>query len=417
MYEDWEEVRNISGHSGCVSRLVKKKGADDRLYFMKEFTGDDTLKRGRFARETLMYDTLNIPNIPKVIEHNVNEFKNKAVTLYYVCEYIAGEDLDTYLKTNKPSEEQGIDLFRQLLLIIQQVHAQEGVHRDIKPQNIIVNCEGKLFLVDFGIAHMDLKNYSFKKTEKTDELGPRFLKLPDYITGSANKRAPQSDLTMCCAIALFLLSARYPRTLLDEAGKYPHQRNEEMKAIASLRYRFYWNIIFDKAFEPNLLRRWSSAQEILTILSKMATEKDNTEDYRKLLQTQSDALDNNYFQSLSKALKLVHDPMMAALKNFIAKEAPGFSTETQSWVYNDGVEWRRGQTRAYRKPDRAQVIFDVWSDLNGGQIVGSISIDEGEKIEMARVAFGNELSESDNVLLTEQLVKHVLPALAALAKR
>ncbi len=87
MYNDWEQGKKISGHSGCEAYLGKKKAGAHTLYFVKEYNRGVFTKRGRFASETLMYDRLKIEGIPK-LEHNITAFKDKTITLYYVCEYL-----------------------------------------------------------------------------------------------------------------------------------------------------------------------------------------------------------------------------------------------------------------------------------------------------------------------------------------
>lgn len=86
-------------------------------------------------------------NLVCIIDHGT--FYKK---FYIVMNYIEGETLDKYLNKNKDKME---DIFRQLIYVVKKLHKKGFAHMDIKPDNIIINNEGKLFLVDLGISCFD----------------------------------------------------------------------------------------------------------------------------------------------------------------------------------------------------------------------------------------------------------------------
>lgn len=100
-----------------------------------------------FEREVSILNKIASPAIPELIDFG----KTSSGDLYLITEYISG-------KTLKEIMQEGVDVFRfleiilQLLSILDFVHNRGLIHRDIKPVNIIVNPEGNLYLLDFGIA-------------------------------------------------------------------------------------------------------------------------------------------------------------------------------------------------------------------------------------------------------------------------
>ena len=99
---------------------------------------------GRFAREARVAAGLQHPNLVSVYDYDAGERP------YLVMEYIEGGDLAVRLETGKapPAEE----LAEQLLSALRHIHAAGVLHRDIKPQNVLVDGHGHARLTDFGIA-------------------------------------------------------------------------------------------------------------------------------------------------------------------------------------------------------------------------------------------------------------------------
>jgi serine/threonine-protein kinase len=412
-FRDWKKIQEIGGgFSGCRSFLVTGKDSDMK-YFMKFLDDNDSERRVRFHRETVMYQTLKVTRIPKVIESNSHLFEEKAVPLYYVCEFIEGKTLDSFIQKTKLTETEIVQLVTDLLEILKQVHHQLAVHRDIKPQNIIIAPDKTVFLVDFGIAYMDFEDTADFRTEKGQELGNRFLRISDYAPGSMNKRSPQSDLTLWCGIATYLIGGQTPRVLQDTDGKFPHQRKAVTVKLKSFTYASLWNLIFDRGFLVNFAHRWSNADEILLLLNNMKPEKNNTQEFRKILDAHAKAIDISRMQSLETGLNNVYLPVKSAIKNFIAREGKAFRSEQSEHVYIANTEFRQGQHRIYTLKDNKRLDIDIYVEVAGGQIVGYIAFDQGERNEIIRIVFGEEPRTTELEMLDLQLEKLLLPKMVA----
>lgn len=114
-------------------------------------------------------------NIATVYEYNCENDYNKNQYNPFICmEFIKGDRLDELLVKNKRKEyfslEQTIHIISQLLEVLDFIHRKKVIHQDINPNNIMLTEEGTLKLIDFGIAKIGTKRYTYKvKTHGTPE--------------------------------------------------------------------------------------------------------------------------------------------------------------------------------------------------------------------------------------------------------
>ena len=116
----------------------------------KEFMHDPDLVR-RFKNESKAISLLNHPNIVKVYDVSVNDDLQ-----YIVMEYVDGMTLREYLneRGGKLTSRETVHFISQILKALEHAHANGVVHRDIKPQNIMLLDNGQLRMMDFGIARI-----------------------------------------------------------------------------------------------------------------------------------------------------------------------------------------------------------------------------------------------------------------------
>lgn len=102
----------------------------------------------RFEREVQSATSLSHPNIVSI--YDVGEDNH---ILYMVMEYVDGMTLKEYIKEHHPIEiETVLEILKKVLSAIATAHANHLVHRDIKPQNILLDKDGEVKVTDFGIA-------------------------------------------------------------------------------------------------------------------------------------------------------------------------------------------------------------------------------------------------------------------------
>jgi len=113
-----------------------------------------TLKKGvgtrqlnSFRREVEATRLLDHPNIIKYID-SFEDNENSCI----VMEYLEGQSLEQLLSNGPVDELVGIGILYKLLLALSEIHSKKIVHKDIKPENILLETDGNVKLADYGIA-------------------------------------------------------------------------------------------------------------------------------------------------------------------------------------------------------------------------------------------------------------------------
>jgi outer membrane protein assembly factor BamB/tRNA A-37 threonylcarbamoyl transferase component Bud32 len=155
-----------------------------------------------FEREAHILVTLSHPSIPKIFDYFTYDTRS-----YLVLEYINGKDLDAILGQTSGffSEDQVIGWAIELCDVLAYLHNHRPepiVFRDMKPSNIMVNTDGHIVLVDFGIAKL------FREGQKGTMIGTEGYSPPEQYRGEATLRA---DIYSLGATIHHLLTHRDPR--------------------------------------------------------------------------------------------------------------------------------------------------------------------------------------------------------------
>jgi len=120
---------------------------DVAIKLLPDVLAADPDRRGRFEREAHLLATLNHPGIAGV--YGLHE--SDGVT-FIAMEYIPGEDLAERLQRGALSVEDAIDVAHQVAEALEEAHEQGVIHRDLKPANIKLTPEGKIKVLDLGLA-------------------------------------------------------------------------------------------------------------------------------------------------------------------------------------------------------------------------------------------------------------------------
>ncbi|MCB1582310.1 MAG: serine/threonine protein kinase [Xanthomonadales bacterium] len=164
----------------------------------------------RFKHEGQLLARLQHPNIAQVLD--VGEFKtNQGIMPYLVLEYIEGINIDEYVQQKQLGTQQVVHLFQSVLAAVQFAHQKQVIHRDIKPDNIIVDEQGIPKLLDFGIATLDT-NATFAMTQLThtgEIVGTLAYMSPEQVSGSDDMDS-RTDIYSCGVVLYQLISGRLP---------------------------------------------------------------------------------------------------------------------------------------------------------------------------------------------------------------
>ncbi len=145
------EIREIIGVGGMAVVYKAYDNIDDRIVAIKilkeEFLANEEFRR-RFKNESKAIAVLSHPNIVKVYDVSLGDKLQ-----YIVMEYVEGITLKEYIEQQGVINwKEAIHFCTQILRALQHAHDKGIVHRDIKPQNIMLLSNGTIKVTDFGIA-------------------------------------------------------------------------------------------------------------------------------------------------------------------------------------------------------------------------------------------------------------------------
>ncbi len=119
----------------------------ERWEALKLLFGQSAKRTAYFENEVRLVARLRHPNIATVYEANLH-----GLPLYYAMEFVQGQHLDDYFRSHEVSLEQRIELVKTVAAAVGYAHREGVIHRDLKPQNILIDPQGQPRIVDFGIA-------------------------------------------------------------------------------------------------------------------------------------------------------------------------------------------------------------------------------------------------------------------------
>ena len=147
----WRIIEVIGrGGMGTVYRVERSDGSYRQQAALKliRSASDSPAARERFLRERQTLARLKHPNIATLLDGGFAPDGDP----YFVMEYIDGQPIDLYCSERSLDPRARIVLFLQVLDAVQYAHRNLVVHRDLKPSNLLVDAQGRVKLVDFGIA-------------------------------------------------------------------------------------------------------------------------------------------------------------------------------------------------------------------------------------------------------------------------
>ncbi|WP_394187330.1 Stk1 family PASTA domain-containing Ser/Thr kinase [Paenisporosarcina quisquiliarum] len=165
-----------------------------------DFSNEEDLHR-RFQREALSATSLTHPNIV-----NIFDVGEDGDIHYLVMEYVEGKTLKQYIVDSAPLPPlEAVEIMKQLTSAIANAHHNQIIHRDIKPQNILMDDQLHVKITDFGIA-MALSATSFTQTNSV--LGTVHYLSPEQARGGTATK--KSDIYALGIVLFELLTGKLP---------------------------------------------------------------------------------------------------------------------------------------------------------------------------------------------------------------
>ena len=198
------KIQTLIGTGGMAAVYLAKDLILDRLVAIKvlrlDFRQNNDAMR-RFRREALSATQLTHPNIVGVYDVGQSQEMN-----YIVMEYVEGTDLKDYIRQRGALHPiEAVRIMMQIVSAIAAAHQNRIIHRDIKPQNILIDREGNVKITDFGIA-VALSDTSLTQTNTL--LGSVHYLSPEQARGGM--ATIQTDIYALGIVLYELLTGRVP---------------------------------------------------------------------------------------------------------------------------------------------------------------------------------------------------------------
>jgi serine/threonine-protein kinase len=224
--------------------------------------------RGQFLQEAKVLARLNHTHLV-----NVTDYFEEGGKAYLVMKYIEGESLADRIAREGALPETQVRIWAtQILEALSYCHAQHILHRDIKPQNIVIQPDGNAVLVDFGLVKLwdpaDPRTRTTIRGAGTPEYAP-----PEQYSGQAGHTDPRSDLYSLGATLYHTLTGQMPPSVTDRMAfpqqfKTPREFNERVSA--------QMDRVIQRAMALPRDDRWSSAEEMAAAVAADDTARSGT---------------------------------------------------------------------------------------------------------------------------------------------
>lgn len=251
------ERSDRNGTEQYAIKIVKTSGRDERNLHLNQ----------RFRREVQTLAGLEHPNIVRLADYGVSIAHGAP---YLVMEYINGRSLKLYCTgLLSTSVRERLQFIRQLADAISTVHQAGVLHRDLKPDNILVLPDGQIKLMDFGIV----SNHDSDLTRTGQIIGtPEYMAPETLLRGETDER---SDIFGIGVIAYELLvQTRYPRSHgMPTVESYKFVRPEEPRLLVP-EIPIALQGILAKMLKENPAKRYSTAMAVVRDLDKCLNAED-----------------------------------------------------------------------------------------------------------------------------------------------
>ena len=220
----------------------------------------------RFAREATLASRAEHPSIARIYEAG-NVSTPQGTMPYLAMEYVVGESLRDYLQSHRPAARERLRLLAVIAEAVHHAHVRGVVHRDLKPQNILITAQGIPKVLDFGVARAleDATPGATRMTEVGQLVGTLAYMSPEQLAGDSLAVDARSDVYALGVIAYEALSGTAPfkvgeSSILEAIQARARQRPQPLgQAHPSLRGDIELIVMKALAEEPD--QRYQTAHE------------------------------------------------------------------------------------------------------------------------------------------------------------
>ncbi|CAN5735614.1 hypothetical protein BH20ACI4_BH20ACI4_06300 [soil metagenome] len=227
-----------------------------------------------FQNEAIALDRVRHPNIISRLGHGSARDLRGTIFHYLVLEYLSGGDLARACRQKSLSFIQALDYIEQICAGLSHAHKYDIIHRDIKPQNLLLTEDKKTVkIADFGVARVDQSDSPITRVGTDIYAPPEHSPMLAGTTGTLTlaKLTPAADIYSLAKSAYVLITCESPRFFAGQPiTELPVSDRKEVWAKELLQ-------ILNKATQSNAERRYQSVEDFWNDLQKLRLLADENE--------------------------------------------------------------------------------------------------------------------------------------------
>lgn len=301
------EIKEIIGVGGMANVYRAYDSIDDRTVAVKilrdEHMQNDELLR-RFRNESKAIAVLSHPNIVKVYDVSFNEDIQ-----YIVMEYIDGITLKEYIEQQKVLRwKEAVHFTVQILRALQHAHDKGIVHRDIKPQNIMLLADGTIKVADFGIARFARAS---QQTVTDKAIGSVHYISPEQAKGDVTDE--KSDIYSVGVMLYEMTTGKLPFDAESPVSVALQQIQSHPKRPRSINPDIPEGLedIIIRAMQKDPARRYQSAAEMLRDIDEFKRDPTVSFEY-KYTEPEEMSITENFTKTAKKTKKIKDEQVRSA---------------------------------------------------------------------------------------------------------
>ena len=253
------KVLRLIGEGGMSRVYLASREGDDEPLVVKILRSEVTSDKHaleRFIEEYNLVERIRSRHVARIHGHGVS-----GENAYLVMEFFDGGDLNKRLGGKALPPDEALQIFRELMFALGDIHERGVLHRDLKPQNLMFRSDGSLAVLDFGIAkHVD----SIDRTGHGEILGtPRYMS-PEQVRGVALDL--RTDIYSAGVLLFQMLTGTHlfdGETAVEVALHHLNTQPPDLPEHLAQYQR-----LLDKLVEKDREARFRNADEVIGFLSR-----------------------------------------------------------------------------------------------------------------------------------------------------